>query len=581
MRKTSGKENIIKSVSIFVFIIAIMVMALIPIAVRAESGYVIQGTETQITTVAGGQFDPSIDGNIVVYTDQSGVDADVWYTDLTTGQSNPVNTATGDQQLTGVSANGKIAYSDWTAMDVIVYDINTKIPTNLTNAALSNSFDPAIDGNLVAWTDDRDSICPDVVPLGELCVTSEIYAKDLNPSGGERRISNTIIDPNTRFSLTNQAPAVKGGKIVWERCDGYACDIFEYDWDTQQTLQITNTTNASERSPDVDGKIIVFQREQGTPVDKNIVAYNLETGVEQVLNLSGDQENAHISGNYVSFNDSSSGISHIGLWDVTTGNKFEVPITSSNQYLNDIDGNRIVYSDDRIRYYIDGVGYNYDINIYKYEFQILSVSPSISVNPQSPNFGDVETGKSISMIVTIANEGSMDLTLDNVSLDPGSSSAFTITQYPQSSVMPGGWTDMSITFTPTGPGSVSGTIQITSNDSLNGTVIVDLAGNGVYAEIPPERQIQEILEFFDTSVTNGTLLGDGPGKSADNRINALRNMLEAAGDLIAKGDMDGAYWQLYDAYLKTDGQPKPPDFVKGPAAAELAQFIQDLMDSLL
>lgn len=131
------------------------------------------------------------------------------------------------------------------------------------------------------------------------------------------------------------------------------------------------------------------------------------------------------------------------------------------------------------------------------------------------------------------------------------------------------------------PGYTSGTIPINSNDSLNGRVFVYLAGEGVCAENPPEQQIQEILAFFDTSITRGTLSGDGPGKSADNRINALRNTLEAAGDLIANGDMDGDYWRLYDAYLKKDGQSKPPDFVKGPAAAELARLIQGLMDSLL
>jgi hypothetical protein len=88
------------------------------------------------------------------------------------------------------------------------------------------------------------------------------------------------------------------------------------------------------------------------------------------------------------------------------------------------------------------------------------------------------------------------------------------------------------------------------------------------------------LDLFDDSVDNGTLPGDGPGKSAENRRHALRNMIEAAGDLIGNGDIAGACQLLYDTYLKTDGDPQPPDFVKGSAAPELASEILTLMQTL-
>jgi hypothetical protein len=57
-------------------------------------------------------------------------------------------------------------------------------------------------------------------------------------------------------------------------------------------------------------------------------------------------------------------------------------------------------------------------------------------------------------------------------------------------------------------------------------------------------------------------------------------MIEAAGDLIEDGDIEQACGQLTAAYKKTDGQNKPPDFVSGPAAEELAAMIQELMDEL-
>ena len=96
----------------------------------------------------------------------------------------------------------------------------------------------------------------------------------------------------------------------------------------------------------------------------------------------------------------------------------------------------------------------------------------------------------------------------------------------------------------------------------------------------PQVMIEETLAFLDASVEAGTLVGEGPGKSADKRLNALRNMLEAAAELIDAGLYELACEQLWDAYRKCDGDPKPPDFVSGAACAELAAMIQDVIDNL-
>ncbi len=91
-------------------------------------------------------------------------------------------------------------------------------------------------------------------------------------------------------------------------------------------------------------------------------------------------------------------------------------------------------------------------------------------------------------------------------------------------------------------------------------VEVLLGGVGTQAEPPPSTTIADILDFFDASVADGTLVGNGPGKSANGRKNALRNMIEAAGDLIDDYYVEEACQQLLDAYL--------------------AQMILDLMASL-
>lgn len=99
-------------------------------------------------------------------------------------------------------------------------------------------------------------------------------------------------------------------------------------------------------------------------------------------------------------------------------------------------------------------------------------------------------------------------------------------------------------------------------------------------ELPPDEQIARILDFFDMSVQSETLQGDGPGDSAEKRLNALRNMIEAARDLTGAGDIDAACQQLQDVYNRTDGDTPPPDFVMGEAASELATMIMELMANL-
>jgi hypothetical protein len=57
-------------------------------------------------------------------------------------------------------------------------------------------------------------------------------------------------------------------------------------------------------------------------------------------------------------------------------------------------------------------------------------------------------------------------------------------------------------------------------------------------------------------------------------------MLDAAGDLIVQGRGEEACQLLADAAARTDGAAPPPDFVTGPAAAELLQLITALRAAL-
>ncbi|MES2643664.1 MAG: hypothetical protein V4850_29530 [Myxococcota bacterium] len=99
-------------------------------------------------------------------------------------------------------------------------------------------------------------------------------------------------------------------------------------------------------------------------------------------------------------------------------------------------------------------------------------------------------------------------------------------------------------------------------------------------EVPVDEALQEIVTFVDAAVAAGTLVGSGRGGSADGRLAALVNMLEAVEDLLAVGDVDGAREQLLAVLDRTDGAPQPPDFVAGSAAAELAARVTELLAEL-
>lgn len=121
-------------------------------------------------------------------------------------------------------------------------------------------------------------------------------------------------------------------------------------------------------------------------------------------------------------------------------------------------------------------------------------------------------------------------------------------------------------------------------------VVTDISGRSTIGPdgttIIPNRtthtapQIDDILTFFDDSIADGTLVGDGPGNSAKGRLDALRNIIEAAGDFINQGYISEARQQLQNACNRVDGYPKPPDFASGSAVTELATMIQQLINNL-
>jgi len=208
--------------------------------------------------------------------------------------------------------------------------------------------------------------------------------------------------------------------------------------------------------------------------------------------------------------------------------------------------------------------------------------PDIDVSPLVYDFGDVELETASSILITILNYGNGDLSVQSLTFTPESSTDFTVTLSPElpSVIAPEGSIDVEVTFAPSTEDILYAVLEITNDDPDEPVINVNLVGVGVVIEVPPSEQIEQILEFFDISVADGTLVGVGPGNSASNRLKALRNMLKATSDLIVGEYFEDAYEQLVDVLKKCDGQVPPPDFVSGEATEELANKILELMEDL-
>ncbi len=219
-----------------------------------------------------------------------------------------------------------------------------------------------------------------------------------------------------------------------------------------------------------------------------------------------------------------------------------------------------------------------------------------SYYPVSWDYGDVALGESAVQIFTIESGGlcggvpaTIALTVYVVMLSPdpvGSSlyegDAFQITGYPSSYTVPASESrDIEVTFAPSSLGMHEAYLYFLSNAcDGNAEIALPIQGNGVPDEGDPTELMAELFDFLDTSVSDGSVVGDGPGSSAPGRLKAFGNMLEAADDLIASDEIGLACVQLQDALDRTDGMHPPPDFVGGEDKGVLELMVLDVMETL-
>lgn len=207
----------------------------------------------------------------------------------------------------------------------------------------------------------------------------------------------------------------------------------------------------------------------------------------------------------------------------------------------------------------------------------IEVAPDIEVSPASYDFGNVLWGQTSTAMFTISNVGSGELTLSAISLS-NALGVFSITSAPSlpKTLAAGQSATVEVTFSPKAIQPYTGSLlNIVSNDTDEPSINISLSGRGALADTPSE-QVEAVTNYIQDSVAAGELTGVGSGNSADKKVQALINMIEAAGDLLEAGQTTEGCQQLADIYLKVDGLTPPPDFVTGPAREGLASAIQGL-----
>lgn len=208
--------------------------------------------------------------------------------------------------------------------------------------------------------------------------------------------------------------------------------------------------------------------------------------------------------------------------------------------------------------------------------------PHIDVTPLSVDFGVVQIGAPQTVTITMANVGDSAITIETIEFQPGSSPDYALTPVPWLPIFfsAGGSFSVDVTFTPTVPGPAAASLDIHSSDPDHPVVTVMFSATVESDDLDPLEQIEKILDTANSAIEDGTLTGKGRGKSSANRLNAFANMLHEAQFLIAVDELDEAAGQLHAAYIHADGLDHPSDFVQGPAAAQLAEMILELIDDI-
>ena len=282
------------------------------------------GTEAGIVVAPGAQTEPALSspsGSFVAYTDLARTPSEVWYCRLQ-GLDCPgsqVPPSAGNQFAPAV-ADDLLVYVDEGPFgprrgNVVLMSITQGSSVQVSPFAAYQGA-PAVSARLVAWEDDRSATTGRDVRVHDVLM------------GGEWSITG---------AGSQHGPRASGTLVSY--LDDAAGAVEVYDLATGLT---TVAYPAQAVFADVDGSAVVVQTLGG-----DVEVWSTDGRPLAALALPGLQSNPHLSGDWVAFQDYSTLVSRVIVWNWKSGDLYAPPAGTSTQTLNDVAWPRVAYVDDR------------------------------------------------------------------------------------------------------------------------------------------------------------------------------------------------------------------------------------------
>ncbi|WP_440945131.1 hypothetical protein ACSAZL_13315 [Methanosarcina sp. T3] len=312
----------------------VVALFLLPFICATASADTAQGIETQITTNNSSQSYPDIYGERIVWQDDRNgyydpyvydPNWDIYLYDLSGSTETQITTNESNQSRPAIYGDRIVWTDDRNGnYDIYMYNISTSTETQITTSE-SNQSEPAIYGDRIVWTDDRNG-------------NKDIYMFNISTS------TETQITTNE----SNQSgPAIYGNRIVWtdERNrdeDAYTLDIYMYNLSTSTETQIAGDGGFLEYGPAIYGDRVVYMSEGAGDL---VWMYNLSTS--ELTFIAADAWGPVTYGDRIVL---TYGMVFPDIYLYDLSGSTGTPITSNedvHHWAPAIYGDRIVWEDDR------------------------------------------------------------------------------------------------------------------------------------------------------------------------------------------------------------------------------------------